>query len=728
MRLVRLTLGLFLIATSILSAQAPAPQADRAAPTPVPLPVRRVVLYKTGVGYFEHLGKVRNRQDVTIRFTSAQLDDVLKSLTTMDLGKGQITGISYNSVAPIEQRLGALRLPLDAQATGLQLLGALRGAHVEVTSASGAATGRVLSVEQRQQVRNGDTAFVDWLAIVTDLGDVRTFELTPSVHVRIVDRDLRQEVGRYLDLIGSTRDQDARGMVISTNGTGERPLFVSYVSEVPIWKTTYRLVLAAKNKPLLQGWAIVDNTIGEDWQNVELSLVAGAPQSFIQHISQPYYGRRPVVSLPSAVQLAPQTHEATLFAKEPPQATVAESITVNSSVAARSRRDSPAGFAGGVVGGVVGGLPNAPPPPSVYERMDEIAPAASGAELGGLFEYKIKDPVTLRKNQSALVPIINSEIEIEKVSLWNRNTGSGHPLRAVWLNNVTGLTLDGGSVSIIEGDAFAGEGLIEPLKPAERRLVSYGSDLGVLVDARADSSTGRILRVRARDGILIQESEERANWIYRIRNQNTTSTTLVVEHAMNSGWKLADGQKPAESTADTQRFRVVVAPGAETTLTVRDVKPGQSRISIANVDETLLVALSKAGVPISAMQAALKPVLEKRAELASLERRLQGLKDQLDEITRDQERLRENMKALARQRRGETAPPALHAPARRAGDEARYAETGDDEDDRRARHGTRAAEHAGRVGVVRSGGCVAMATLKGRPTEERLGAVRRAGL
>ena len=150
------------------------------------------------------------------------------------------------------------------------------------------------------------------LSIVTDTGDIRTFELSPSVHVRIVDRDLRDEVGHYLDLVGSTRDQDARSMVISTNGTGERPLFVSYVSEVPIWKTTYRLVLAAKDKPLLQGWAIVDNTIGEDWQNVELSLVAGAPQSFIQHISQPYYGRRPVVSLPSAVQLAPQTHQATL--------------------------------------------------------------------------------------------------------------------------------------------------------------------------------------------------------------------------------------------------------------------------------------------------------------------------------------------------------------------------------------------------------------------------------
>ena len=133
MRLLRVTLGLLLIAPAVLIGQGPPPPASDSAGSGA-LPVRRVVLYKTGVGYFEHLGKVRNRQNVTIRFTSAQLDDVLKSLTTMDLGKGQITGISYNSVAPLEQRLGALRLPLDAQATGTQLLGALRGAQVEVSS------------------------------------------------------------------------------------------------------------------------------------------------------------------------------------------------------------------------------------------------------------------------------------------------------------------------------------------------------------------------------------------------------------------------------------------------------------------------------------------------------------------------------------------------------------------------------------------------------------------
>jgi hypothetical protein len=155
----------------------------------------------------------------------------------------------------------------------------------------------------------------DEISLITDSGEVRCVDLNASTSVRIAEKDLQVEVGRYLGLIASSRDQDVRRMTISTTGTGERNLYVSYISEVPIWKTTYRIVLPSKadKKPLLQGWAIVDNTVGEDWDGVELSLVAGAPHSFIQQLSEPFYGRRPVVALPESVQLSPQTHAATLM-------------------------------------------------------------------------------------------------------------------------------------------------------------------------------------------------------------------------------------------------------------------------------------------------------------------------------------------------------------------------------------------------------------------------------
>ena len=632
---------------AILPAQAPPPQAAAA---PQPMPVRRVVLYKTGVGYFEHLGAVRNNQDITIRFTSAQLNDVLKSLTAIDLGKGQVTGISYTSVAPLERRLGALRLPVDQQSTMVQLLASLRGARVEVSSGTTSVSGRLLSVEQRTETREDRNVSVQVFSILTDAGEMRSFELTPSVRVRLAERDMRQELGRYLDVLGSAREQDVRNMVISTSGTGERRLFVSYISEVPIWKTSYRLVFPDGGKPLLQGWAVVDNTIGEDWRDVELSLVAGAPQSFIQNLSQPYYGRRPVVPLPRSILLDPQTHDATLRQGQNTRpGALTESVTVHgmpSQDVVEQRR--------GVLGGMVGGLPSAPPPPpapaaiaeEAYAELRRSQAAAEGGNLGELFEYRIKEPITLEKNKSALVPIVSAEITAERVSLWNQAQGSGRPLRAMWLTNTTGLTLDGGSMAIVDGNAFAGEGLIQPLKPGEKRLVSYAADLGLLVNARRQNVPRRIFRLRVRDGILIQDTEERATTTYDVRSEAATPTTLIVEHYLRNGWKLAAGQKPAESTAGAERFRVTIDPGKETSLAVTEVSAGTSHVRVGEVGPELIAQLSASGVSADALQRALQPVIDKRTEIASLDRQVGELETERQRILENQQRLRENMKAL----------------------------------------------------------------------------------
>jgi hypothetical protein len=734
----RFVLVCLLACPILVGAQSPEqgpPASARTAPRqadsgpPAGLAVRRVVLYKTGVGYFEHLGNVRDRQNVTVRFTSAQLNDVLKSLTVLDLGKGQIAGISYNSVAPLEQRLGALRLPLAESTTAREMLGSLRGARLEVSANGGVVEGRLLGVEQRTVDRGSSTTVVDLLSLITDAGELRSFELSPSVRIRIIERDLRQEVGRYLDLVGSSREQDVRSMVISTAGTGERPLFVSYISEVPIWKSTYRLVLPATGKPLLQGWAIVDNTIGEDWRDVELSLVAGAPQSFIQDISKPYYGRRSTVPMPSAVLLSPQTHQAGMgdgtgmvsgVVRDPsggviPGATVqlygaaATGATTVTGADGRYELTAPAGLytlkidltgftsrvypnwrlspgiqmqqdvtlqvggltesvtvssesarsisgRGGAVGGASGGRASAlpPPPPAVpapaplraYEQIRDLSPAAEASSLGDLFEYRIKEPVTLRKNQSALVPIVSAEVSADKVSVWNRASGSGRPLRAVWLTNGSGLTLDGGSITLIDGNAFAGEGLVDPLKPGERRLISYAADLGVLVKAQQEGAASRLVRVRARNGVITQDTEERASWTYRARNENAAETTLIVEHRVQPGWKLAEGQTPVESTADAQRFRIALPVAKETVLEVREVRQGDAVISVGDVDDTLMTRLARSGVSASALEGALRPVILKKNELAALEGRQQALRADRTTIAEDQQRLRENMKAL----------------------------------------------------------------------------------
>ena len=295
----------------VARAQGPAAAPRAAAPTAASarLPVRRVVLYKNGVGYFEHVGRVRGSQSVTIDFNTAQLNDVLQSLTTLDLGGGRITDVSFNSEAPFAQRLNALTLAVGERTTPAELLTALRGARLEVRTGDRVIAGRLLSLERRPRK---DDAPRDELTLVTDGGDIRSVELSPAVSVRLTERESADQVGAYLGLLASNRAQNRRQLKIATVGTTARDVMVSYISEVPVWKTTYRLVLPTSGSPVLQGWAVVDNTIGEDWNDVELSLVAGAPQSFIQPLSQPLYTQRPTIGVSRVSVPSPQVHQETM--------------------------------------------------------------------------------------------------------------------------------------------------------------------------------------------------------------------------------------------------------------------------------------------------------------------------------------------------------------------------------------------------------------------------------
>jgi len=719
------------------------------------LPIRRVVLYKNGVGYFEHLGHVRGSQGVHIDFTSAQLNDVLKSLTVLDLSGGRITGVEYNSEAPLARRLASLRLSLGERPTIAEFLGSLRVARLEIRGGNGPVlTGRLLSVERKTRTGAGPgwTVETDEISVITDGGEVRNVDLNSATSVKIAEKDLQAEVGRYLGLLASSRDQDVRRMEISTTGTGERSLYVSYISEVPIWKTTYRIVLSSKadKKPLLQGWAIVDNTVGEDWDGVELSLVAGAPHSFIQQLSEPFYGRRPVVALPESVQLSPQTHAAMLtggnghlsgmvtdatgaavagaqvrlkdendnvfattntesdgnytfagvsagtyrlevespgfrrnligglnvtpgenhFNSQLQIGTASQTIEVNAesaSVATSLAMLSPGVAAGknlspvakrphvgtgfGSAGGVGGGAFRAgvPPPPmaSLEEARALGQAAASGQDLGDLFEYKLKDRVTLKKNQSGLVPIVQTEIDAEKISLWSGTSGSGRPLRGLWLKNTSPLTLDGGSFSVLDKEVFAGEGLTDPIKPGERRLISYATDLGLLIEAVKSGEPQHVSQVKISHGVLTHISELRERTLYTARNQGATAETLVIEHPARPEWRFAKGSKePDEKAPGVYRFRLEVPPQGTASMPVEEVRTLATSYQLSSLNENQIGLFIKQGTITREMAEALAKITSQKAAVAKLEEDMESRQKDIDRIVEDQGRLRENMKAL----------------------------------------------------------------------------------
>ena len=715
-----IAVAVLLCSVAALSAQGPAiTDATKV------LRISRVILYKTGIGYFEHLGTVTGNQSLAVSFTGDQLDDVLKSLTAVDLGDGRVTGISYDSPTPAERRLQALRVPLGQKATTLQLLDALRGSQIEIrTSGGGIVTGRLLNVERRPRATADRAVDRDEVTLMTAAGEIATVALEAGTRVRVADPDLRQDVGRYLDIAASTSDRSPRRVVLATAGSGARQVLVSYVGEAAVWKTTYRLVFptTTARQPLLQGWAIVDNVSATDWENVELSLVAGAPQTFKQPLSAPLFTTRPTVPLGAHAGLAPQTHAAalvpgagavagvvrdtsggqlpgvTVSAFGPNRASVGSTIT---DAAGRYRLNGlPAGVvdlqaelpgfatsrapqvripSGGTLernfvltmGGLMESITVTGKSPvidrpratslagetafepisrdTIEQRVYDQTIEASGADLGELFEYRLSDRVTIRRNQSALVPILRATVDADRVSLWNDAMGL-RPRRAIWLTNTSGLTVDAGSLSVVDGGAFGGEGLLDAVKPGERRLVSFAADLAVQVSARAGDTPERITRVRIANGVVTQDAEERQRRTYVVRNDDRDPRVVVVEHPARPDWTLATGITPVESTSVVHRFRLTVLPGQTTTLDVDEVKPGATTYSINDFHRDRLLVMAGPGNARAALERAMAPVFAKSVELDGIERDLEKRNEEIQTIGADQQRVRENLASLQRSR------------------------------------------------------------------------------
>ena len=645
-----------------------APQVPQLAPPQVvkDLPVRKVVLYKNGVGYFEHAGTVSGNQRVAIDFTSPQLNDVLQSLTVLDQGGGRIAGVNYNSTTPLAEQLKSLSLGMTDDPSSTELFQALRGQRVEVLGGPGGAiTGRLMSIESRTETIPGSdtdkTVDKFYLTVIAASGAVRVIEVTPTLSVRPLDANLQGQLDRYLELLSTTHSTGLRHLTLDALGQGQRELRVSYISEVPVWKSTYRLVFprTPNGSAIMQGWAVVDNTVGADWDNVQLSLVAGAPQSFIQPLSQPLYTRRQEIPIATEAQLTPQTHEAAEENKsEGPQVAMEmlEAPRRMAKMDARMRTPAKAYAMAGVGSG--GGLGSS----TNFANLASIAPGVSGS--GGVdrptdairegdvttnafddfFEYALTQPVTIHKNESAMVPILQQELPAQHVTLWSEK--ESNPLRAVWLENKSKLTLDSGSFSIFESGEFAGEGLLDPIHPGERRLLSYAADQAVRVKVTARDNQRTLHHVQIRQGSVVETYMNVASVTYSATNSADLDRDVLIEHPRGSSdWSLDGDLKAAETSPNLYRFKLPVAAHSTAKLEVRERGPVQTTVALnPYYDQTVyLVDLIKRA-PDAVDK--LKPVIDSYAAMAELDRRIADLKKDEQTASADEARDRENLTAL----------------------------------------------------------------------------------
>lgn len=688
--------------------------------TAVQLPVTRVALYKNGVGFFEHAGRVSGSESVTIDFTTAQLNDVLQSLTAIDLDGGRIAGAGYNSTTPLKQQLKALPLALGEDPNSIDFYNAIRGARVEVNSGKIAATGRLLKLE----VVDSNGSQFRLITVIGEDGSVHTVSLTPMTSVRLLDTDLHRDVSRYLELLAGTRNAGLRHLTLRDNapaGNGAaRDLRVSYISEVPVWKSTYRILFTddkkANTQPVtLQGWSVVDNTTGEDWKNVQLSLIAGAPQSFIQPLSQPIYSRRPEVAITESAQMTPQTHESGELRGRNnsgiqgrltdasgaivSQATVtATNLTTN--VQTTATTDSQGRFAIGALPAgryrvefsmpgfqkltVTGLVVNDGMATQLNERLEvgsvnetvsvtanapvletssaalattragisydvaaaaSIAPNSTTAAFDDYFAYNLTEPITIRKNESALVPILQTKLDAERVTLWS--TTHSTPLRALWVTNTSNLTLDRGSFTIVENGNFGGEGLLDPIHAKEKRLLSYAVDQAVRINTEGEHKASKLMHVSAAKGVVILTSRQTEEVTYVVHNAAPDARTVLIEHPVQEGYVLDPGLTPAEKTDDLYRFRIAAPAGETARLHVLETYPGEARFELTDSDDDQIALIMKETGQNAAVMAALQPVIAAQRAEAEADAAVKKVEQRIEALRKDEERQRSNVTALA---------------------------------------------------------------------------------
>ena len=614
---------------------------------PPEIPVRSVVLFSSGVGYFEHVGTIAGDVSTELRFKTNQINDILKSLVLEDRG-GRVSAVVYPSQDPLSKTLRSFQVNITGNPTLAELLTQLRGAKLTVTAQAERIAGTILGVERKYKAVNEKGPVVEvWVVNLIAGGSIRTIPLDDVLKIELEEAQLQDELNRALLALAQARDQDKKPVSITFRGDGERQVKLGYVVETPIWKTSYRLILpSADETARLQGWAIVENQTDSDWNNVGLSLVSGRPISFIQELYQPLYMPRPVVQPELFASLRPQTYDAGLD-KDRPTEQFAENkegrpmdmlrkAPAQPSAKSRGRVRREEAYAGIAAAESVGGGPGG------IDATAGIASVASAGRVGELFQYNIAN-VSLPRQRSAMLPIVTDEIEAERVSIYNQSVLPKNPLYGARIKNTTGKHLSQGPLTVLDDRSYAGDAQIDNLPPGQERFISYGIDLEMQVNGanrRQDNTiqTGRLVK-----GVLHVTRTHVVTQEYVVENKSQKAKDVIIEHPFQTGWKLVETPKPMETTDSLYRFRDSIPAGKARTLTVKEEMVQGETIAILPADLGQLESYSRSGEIPAVVRAALIKTMGLKSAVLDTQRQIQQKQKELSDISQEQKRIRDNM-------------------------------------------------------------------------------------
>jgi len=647
-----LAAGLLLAATGI-SAQA-ADEKEKSAD----IPVKRVVMFSSGVAFFEHAGQVEGNTQVDLKFNVKDVNDLLKSMVLQDHSGGKISSVSYGSKDPITRTLATFSIDLTSNPTLADLLKQIRGEQIEIDAPTKIA-GTILGVETRKVPQGKDQVVeISYLNLLTDDG-LRSVSLDNVGRIKLANPKLDEELRKALMVLATGKSQDKKAVSLSFLGAGKRDVRVGYIQEAPIWKTSYRLVLDDEKPPFFQGGAIVENTTESDWNDVSLTLVSGRPISFVMDLYEPLYLARPEVKPELYASLRPRTYDQDLAAKDADfRAVEGQNKGRELAEASKSYRNAAAGAA-----------PAAPPAPGLagmgggrggggFLRADakgegkgfDISQGgqslAQAGDVGEMFRYQIASPVKLERSKSAMLPIVNESVSGDKVSIYNEGTHAKHPLNGLRLKNTTNLHLMQGPITVFDDGAYAGDAQIQDLQPGTERLISYAMDLDTEVAPSSKQEPQHLTALHIIKGTLETSYKYARSRSFIVKNSGKKAKKVLIEHPLETQWTLIAPKEPAEKTRSLYRFLVNAEPGKPATLDVKEEQVITQRIGITNLDDNTIIQYINTPTVSEAVRKALGEVIKRKQAIAAVVAKRQEIERQIGVIDLEQKRIRDNMAQL----------------------------------------------------------------------------------
>jgi hypothetical protein len=632
----------------------------------VSLPISQVILFNSGVGHFTRAGEVEGEARVDLTFPEQDINDLIKSMTLRDLSpNGRVAAVTYDSHDPIDRTLASYAINLNNNPSLTQILQQARGEQVEVTLVNtanqpGNLTGKIIGVEQQAQPSKDGPPILSSVLNLWCAEGVRAVKMSEVQRLRFMNPVIENEVRRALETLALSHDSQKKAVSLHFAGEGKRKVEVGYVIENPIWKTSYRLVLK-EGKPYLQGWAVVENPTDEDWAQVTMALVSGRPISFKMDLYNPLYVGRPTVEPELFASLRPPTygrvmkrHEDALderarlgddkeATKKPQEAAQREVSKGESDLLLRFKNlelDKRGTF----------GMEVAQKLKEDLQLGRSVQSVATASSLGDYYQYVIDRPVDLARQKSALLPIVNKDVEGKRVSIYNAGVQPKHPLLGLRFKNTTGMPLSQGPITVFEGSVYAGDTRVLDLQPDEERLVSYAIDLGTEVATKPGKNTSRITRVRAAKGIVYTSTVVREELVYDVSNRSTTDRTLLIEHPnrKGQGFVFIGEHKPKEEAADVFRFEVPVAAKKDLSYTVIEERPVESSVQLTNsAEDQFRYFISLKEAP-QGLKDKLREALKLKGGWDTVRQDIATANTRIQTITADQKRLRDNMRELPR--------------------------------------------------------------------------------